>query len=266
MVDDLPEPMTPEQSELERKLKEPTKTIDRTLQVPVLVSDDMVCRIWRRLEQEAGQPVIICKTTDGRITSWRNLDEALAQANTVDKEIEGIYIKNEDSAKYGCVTIVVIAGGRIGLHVFSEERAAERLFADLETIIGRGIRRIPGYAWMAKQGNFAVRASVVLVFLYAFLKLPIPLVGIAASALERSNAAPLLVALFGTAAGFAVIWAIGSVVRMVTALFQRYWPMVALEIGNGKQMEQASSRVRKCIVGVIGALLLAAIGGLLTGA
>ncbi len=255
---DALESTNPELQELKRRLEEPTRTIEATVEKPVLVSEDIVRRIWNRLEKEAGQPVAIYKTIDGRITSWRCVEEALEQANTTSKKIEGIYIKNEDSSKYGQVEIAMIAGGRIRMHVFSDEQSAERLFADLEAAIGTGIRHIPGYAWMAKKGNLGVRVGAVLVLLYGLAKLPFGAVVFPEFALERLGAVPLLAALSVTVVGLGALWVVRSVDRMFTALIQRYWPMVALEIGNGRAREQGASRVRKACVGLIIALVVGA--------
>lgn len=259
MVGSELEPVTSELQKLERKLKEPTRTIEVTVRQPVLVSDEMICRIWNRLQEEAGQPVIICKTVDGRITSWRSLKEALAQANSTKKQIEGMYIKNEDSTKGGRVEIFTVGGGRINLHVFSDEISAEKLFGDLEDVVHTGIRRTPGYAWMAMKGEILVQACVMLVCLYILLEIPTAPLEVPTFLAERWGAVAPLAALFIT---FVVLTGVWINVKIVAAI-RHYWPMAALEIGNGKEREQGASRARKVFGGAIVTFVVAAIWRLL---
>ena len=145
--------------------------------------------------RETGQPVIIYATTNGRITSWRDLDHALAQANSPENEITACLIKNEDSTQHGEIRIVTASHCVLELHVFGEKTNAERLFNDLQSIVSTGIRRTPVYAWFSKHGHFSIRCATILAVLYRLLKHQQDLQSLVSYALMQANNSPRIVAI-----------------------------------------------------------------------
>ena len=245
-------------ADAQRELVEPTRTIKRTIASPVIVSTAMITKIWKRLEQEKGNPVMICKTADGRITSWRTLDAALDQANAPDKEIEAVWIQNERSAAKGGVELY--AAGVVRVNVFGEEEKAERLFTDLEERIMTGVRGSPGYRWFASYGHSAARLVAIVLVVYTLMKN----VDIVASLVEvlaaKVSGSPLIAAVGLPVAAGVVGWTVRRVDGWTGAAIRRYWPIVVVEIGNGKQREKAASQVRKAVVRGGGAIAMAAVG------
>ena len=247
-------------SAAKRELKEPTRTVEALINVPVIVSAAMISRLWEILEKEPGNPAIVCATVDGRITTWRSLEAALKQANALDREIRVFVIKNERSAEYGRVELYARHGGATEVRVFGEEKKAERLFEALETTILTGIRGTPGYGWFAKHGYRALWAATIIVGAYAFLRgydaLLEPVPGLVAMSVRN----PFVAAVIVPVGAGALMWALGHIDRWVRNAIRRYWPMVVVEIGNGEQRDQAAGRVRKTFVAfavaaVVGALL-----------
>ena len=116
-------------ADFKRQLDEPTRTIDRSIPDPVIVSSVMIQQVWACLEAGPGSPVMVCQTTDGRITSWRTLSSALKQANASNKQIGAVSIANELSTAKADVRLYAT---KVAIHVYGEEADAEKLFADLE--------------------------------------------------------------------------------------------------------------------------------------
>ena len=153
-------------ADFNRELDAPTRTIDRTIPDPVIVTSEMIQQLWAILEAGPGRPVMVCVTTDGRITSWRTLPAALKQANASDKQIEAINIGNELATAKAQVRLYPT---KVTIHVYAEETDAERLFADLEEAILTGLRGTPGYRWFATHCHSAVRAGIAALMAYAAL-------------------------------------------------------------------------------------------------
>lgn len=241
-----------------RELVEPTRTIKRTIADPVIVSTTMIGQLWRRLEREKGNPVVVCATADGRITSWRTLDAALEQANALDKEIEAVMIQNERSAAKGGVELYV--GGAVQVRVFGEEEKAERLFADLEARVVTGVRGSPGYCWFARHGHSAGRLVAAVLLAYALAQ-NVDILGSFLGALAaKAISSPLMFAVGVSVPAAVVVWAVRRADRWMCKAIRRYWPMVVVEIGNGQQREQVAGQVRKAVVSGGGAVAVAAIG------
>ncbi|MYD92660.1 MAG: hypothetical protein F4Y02_02985 [Chloroflexi bacterium] len=247
-------------ADIQRELDEPTRTVTGSVKDPVIVSVKRIRHFWARLEKEPGNPVMICGTTDGRITSWRNLEDALKQANALDKEIEAVILKNERSAASGRVELYPKWERAPQLHVFGEETKAERLFADLQEELNVGLRGTPGYRLFAIHGRAAIRCIAVILAGYAFLKNLDPLADATVGVLANADNSPLIVAVAFGALVWATFWIIQRLDSWLGAAIRRYWPMVVVEIGNGRQREQTAGRVRQFVVTGSVALGVAAFG------
>ena len=248
-------------ADVKRELDEPTRTIKKTIVDPVIVSTEMIAQVWARLEKEPGNPAVICSTTDGRITTWRTLGHALEQANALDRKIAAMMINNERSTASGGVEIYT--AGAVIVRVYGEEKKAESLFADLEAKIISGIRGSPGYGWSAKYGDLAIRSMAAILATYVLVMNLGTLRDLAAQLVVMANSSPLMVAVGILVIAAFVLWSFRRLDRWMYEAIRRYWPMVVVEIGNGKQREQLASRVRGAVVGGAGAVSLAAIGWLL---
>ena len=250
-------------------LDETMRTIETTIDVPVVVSVGVIRRRWRILAAQAGSPVIVCGTNDGRVTTWRNLDDALGLANDPGRGIETVSIRSERGAASARVEFFVRNGRSARVHVCDEETMAERLFDALEQAVSRAKREVPGYRWFAAYGHGALRLAAAMAAVYVFLDNDAVLLELAGRVAFASVRDPWAGAVAVPLAAGATAWGLAWMDRRVRAAIRRYWPMVVVEMGNGRARARAAARVRKTalafagavVAGMVATVLVAAGGG-----